>query len=182
MSDQDVRRLVVGRIVKPHGVRGEFVVEVRTDSPEQRFVPGAVLGVRRGGAARASDPETLTLVAARPHDGRQLVYAEGVEGREAAESLRGALLTVSAEELEPTQDPEEFHDHELEGLRVVLTDGDVVGTVDEVLHSPAGELLQVRTSGGGQVLVPFVSAIVPAVDPDEGRIVVDPPEGLLDEA
>ncbi|QGK71037.1 ribosome maturation factor RimM [Allosaccharopolyspora coralli] len=177
MTNREASTLVVGRIVKSHGVRGELVVEVRTDSPEQRFVPGAVLGVQR----RGHDRGRLVLAAVRPHAGRLLVFAEEVEGREAAEELRGALLTVSSDELEDLEDPEEFHDHQLVGLRVVLTSGSDVGEVEEVLHTPAGELLSVRDLAGAERLVPFVSEIVPEVDLAAGRVVVDPPEGLLED-
>ncbi|GAA2779798.1 ribosome maturation factor RimM [Saccharopolyspora taberi] len=177
MSDQEPVTLVVGRIVKPHGVQGELVVEVRTDSPELRFAPGSVLGLRRRGA-RGS--ESFTVAAVRPHAGRLLVFAEGVRGREAAEELRGAVLTVPADELEPTDDPDEFHDHQLEGLRVVLPDGADAGVVTDVVHTPAGELLAVRTPERHEVLVPFVTEIVPEVDLEGGRLLVDPPEGLFD--
>ncbi|MFR9731299.1 ribosome maturation factor RimM [Saccharopolyspora sp. MS10] len=168
--------LAVGRVVKPHGVRGEVVVDVRTDSPELRFAPGAVLGVQRRGAAV---PDSLTVTAARPHAGRLLVRFESVDGMDEAERLRGATLTVGADELEATEDPDEFHDHELEGLRVELPTGDEVGVVREVVHTPGGELLSVRTPEGVERLVPFVAEIVPEVDLAGGRVVVDPPEGLL---
>lgn len=170
--------LAVGRIVKPHGVRGELVVEVRTDSPERRFVPGAVLGVQRRGDR---SQESFTVTAARPHAGRLLVSAAGIDSREAAEELRGALLTVTPEELEAPEDPEEFHDHQLEQLHVVHVSGEPVGVVQEVLHTPAGEILAVRTEEGREVLIPFVSEMVPEVDLANGRLAVDPPEGLLDE-
>ena len=98
----------------------------------------------------------------------------------AAEQLRGALLVVDASEVEPTDDPDEFHDVELEGLRVLNTGGDELGRVHEVVHTPAGELLAVRTGDGREVLVPFVSEIVPEVDLEAGKLVVDPPEGLFD--
>ncbi len=172
----------MGRVVKPHGVRGELVVDIRTDSPELRFAPGAVLGVQRGGgrAGANSATETLVLAGARQHAGRLLVHAEGVTGREAAENLRGALLTVGSEELEPVDDPEEFHDHELEGLRAVLGTGEDLGVVDAIVHTPGGELLQVRTDDDRDVLVPFVAEIVPEVDVPGGRVVLDPPEGLFE--
>ncbi|GAA0518824.1 ribosome maturation factor RimM [Saccharopolyspora subtropica] len=176
MGEREPETLAVGRIVRPHGVRGELVVQVLTDSPELRFAPGSVLGLQRRGAERA---ENLTVTAARPHAGRLLLRAEGVEGRDAAEELRGALLTVSSDELEPTEDPDEFHDHELVGLRVVDTSGAEVGEVHEVVHTPAGELLAVRTADDRETLVPFVAEIVPEVDLEAGRLVVDPPEGLL---
>lgn len=169
--------LAVGKVVKSHGVRGEVVVEVRTDSPELRFAPGAALGVQRRGT---SAPATLTVAAARQHAGRLLVVFQEVAGREAAEQLRGSLLTVGSDELEPNADPDEFHDHELEGLRVVLVSGEEVGVVREVLHTPAGELLSVGTPQDEEKLVPFVSEIVPEVDLGQGRVVLDPPEGLLE--
>ncbi|MCX2733743.1 ribosome maturation factor RimM [Saccharopolyspora sp. NFXS83] len=168
--------LAVGRVAKTHGVRGEVVVDVRTDSPELRFAPGAVLGVQRRGKA---GPDTLTVTAARPHAGRLLVRFESVDDMDAAEHLRGATLMVRADALEATDDPDEYHDHQLEGLRVVLPTGDEVGVVREILHTPGGELLSVRTPDDVERLIPFVSEIVPEVDLAAGRVVVDPPEGLL---
>ncbi|MER7081654.1 16S rRNA processing protein RimM [Saccharopolyspora kobensis] len=170
--------LAVGRIVRPHGVRGELVVEVLTDSPELRFAPGSVLGTQRRGKDRG---QNLTVAAARPHAGRLLLRAEGVDGREAAEDLRGVLLTVTTDVLEPTEDPDEFHDHQLVGLRAVEPSGAEIGEVREVIHTPAGELLALRTADDREVLVPFVVEIVPEIDLAAGKLVVDPPEGLLDE-
>lgn len=178
MSDREPLTLVVGRIVKPHGVRGELVVDVRTDSPGERFGSGAVLGVQRHGA-RGS--EEVTLTEARPHSGRLLVRVDGVDTREAAEELRGALLTVRADELETIGDPDEFYDYQLEGLRVVHSAGYEIGVLHEVVHTPGGELLVVRTETGRELLVPFVSEIVPEVDLEAGQMVVDPPEGLFDQ-
>jgi 16S rRNA processing protein RimM len=162
---------VVGRIGKPHGLRGEVAVQVRTDSPEQRFAPGTRLGA---GAGR-----TLTVDAARPHSGALLVRFAGVDDRTAAEELRGTLLTVEAAELPELDDPDEYYDHQLEGLTATSLDGDVLGTVLEVVHAPASDLLVLDT-GHGAAMVPFVRAIVPEVDLSAGRIVVDPPAGLLD--
>ena len=174
MSSPDVR--VVGRVVKPHGIRGELVVDVHTDSPEERFVPGAVLVTR----ARNGASGTVTIAAARPHTGRLLVTFEGVAGREAADAMRGLLLLVDAADLTPSDDPEEFYDHELEGLEVVDVHGTRIGAVIEVLHTAGSELLSVRLEGGAEALVPFVTAIVPTVDVAAGRVIVDLPEGLLD--
>ncbi|PRW62537.1 ribosome maturation factor RimM [Actinopolyspora mortivallis] len=179
MAEQQAAPLVVGRVVKPHGVRGEFMVDVRSDSPDRRFVAGAVLGV--GGRTGDAVPESLELVAARWHAGRLLVRAREVSTREGAERLRGALLTVRPEELERPEDPDEFHDHQLEGLSVEHTDGTVVGTVAGVVHTPAGELLRVSVSGERrESLVPFVHDIVVEVDLAAGTVLIDPPEGLLD--
>ncbi|SHG08641.1 ribosome maturation factor RimM [Streptoalloteichus hindustanus] len=170
--------VVVGRVAKAHGIRGELVVDVRTDSPEERFAAGSVLGARlRDGTSR-----TVTVAAARPHAGRLLVRFEGVASRDAAEALRGTLLTVDTATLPPTEDPDEFYDHELEGLVAELTDGTRVGRVVEVVHGPAGELLVLAGEGGGEILVPFVGEIVPEVDVAGGRLVLTPPPGLLDEA
>jgi len=167
--------VVVGRIAKAHGIRGELAVDVRTDSPEERFKIGAAVTTKlRDGSKRE-----LTIAAAREHSGRLLVRFEEVLTRDVAETLRGALLLADTDTLPPTADPDEFYDHELAGLRAELADGTVVGKVVEIVHSPAGELLELDVDGR-EVLVPFVRAIVPTVDVDGGRVVLDPPEGLLD--
>src|SRR5699024_6417372 len=106
-----------------------------------------------------------------------------IPDRTAAEEVRGVTLWVDVADLPPIDDPDEFYDHELEGLRAELVDGTVVGTVREVVHSPGGELLAVEVEepeGRREVLVPFVMAIVPRVEVGEGRVVLDPPEGLLE--
>jgi 16S rRNA processing protein RimM len=168
--------VVVGRIAKAHGIRGELAVDVRTDSPDERFKIGAAVTTKlRDGSKRE-----LTIAAAREHSGRLLVRFEEVLTRDVAETLRGALLVADTATLPPTEDPDEFYDHELAGLRAELADGTVVGKVVEVVHSPAGELLELDVEGR-EVLVPFVHAIVPTVDIAGGRVVLDPPEGLLDE-
>ncbi|MET9024059.1 ribosome maturation factor RimM [Nocardia sp. NPDC004168] len=170
--------LVVGRVAKSHGVRGELVVEVRTDEPEARFAPGVRL---RGRLPRAAEVREFTVESAREHSGRLLVFLSGVTDRTAADALRGMLFVVDSADLPPSEDPDAFYDHELEGLEVRLTDGTVVGSVREVLHSAAGELLEVRAADDGrEILIPFVTAIVPTVSLAEGVIVIDPPEGLLD--
>jgi 16S rRNA processing protein RimM len=167
--------VVVGRIAKAHGIRGELAVDVRTDSPDERFRVGAAVTTRlRDGSTR-----DLTIAAAREHSGRLLVRFEEVPTRDVAETLRGALLLADTDTLPPTGDPDEFYDHELAGLRAELADGTVLGKVVEVVHSPAGELLELDVEGR-EVLVPFVHAIVPTVDVAGGRVVLDPPEGLLD--
>ena len=168
---------VVGRVLKAHGVRGEFVVEPRTDNIDARFAPGAVLSVR---GRRASRVGSLTVTAARRHGDRVLVSVEEVADRDGVEALRGAELTAPAL-AEDLEDPDEFHDHQLEGLTAVLADGTAVGTVTAVVHGAGGELLAIARPGGGEALVPFVAAIVPEVDVAGGRLVLDPPEGLLDD-
>lgn len=166
-----MEQVVVGRIVRPHGVRGEVVVEVRTDEPEQRFQSGTEYRTRDG---------VLRAEAVRWHKGRPMLTLEGVRGREAAEALRGVDLLV---ELSPTDLPEageEYHDTELIGLRVVDGDGVEIGTVARIDHGPAHETLVVRRSGERPALIPFVAEMIDDIDLDADTIVVDLPPGLLE--
>jgi 16S rRNA processing protein RimM len=169
--------LVVGRVVRAHGITGEVVVDVRTDDPDGRFAPGSTLrGRAKGGAVR-----DYVVDSARDHGGRLLVRLAGVADRDAADSLRGTLFIVDSADLPPIDDPDEYYDHQLEGLRVRTTAGVEIGTVAEVLHTAAGELLAIRGEGDdGEVLVPFVSAIVTSVSLEDQIIEIDPPEGLLE--
>lgn len=165
--------LAVGRIGRAHGVRGEVSVDVRTDDPEVRFAPGASL---------VTDPEgagPLTVATVRTHADRLLVRFAGVDGRDAAEALRGVLLLVDSADIPPCDDPEEFHDHELIGLAAVTAEGAELGEVVDVEHH-GQDLLVLRRATGGDALVPFVSAIVTDVDVPAGRLVLDPPPGLLE--
>jgi 16S rRNA processing protein RimM len=167
-------QLVVGRIGRPHGVHGEVMVEVRTDSPEQRFAVGSVF---------ETDPATagpLTVETLRPHQGRLLITFAGYADRDTAERLRGVLLSVDSATVPEPEDPEEFNDHQLVGLRAELADGEHLGEVVSVDHAPASDLLIVRLLDGRTGLVPFVRAIVPEVDITGGRVVLTPPEGLFD--
>jgi 16S rRNA processing protein RimM len=168
--------LVVGRVVRAHGVTGELVVDVRTDDPDTRFAPGTTL---RAKPSRGGPERDYVVDSAREHSGRLLVRLDGVADRTAADSMRGTLFLVDSADLPPIEEPDEFYDHQLEGLQVVTTTGTPVGSVAEVLHTAAGELLSVRTEDG-EVLVPFVSAIVTAVSLTDQTIEIDPPEGLLE--
>lgn len=170
--------LVAGRVIKPHGITGELVVDVRTDDPYERFASGKRLRLK---PSRGQGPvREVRVESARPHGVRMLVRLAGVNDRDGAEALRGHLFLVDSDELPALDDPDEFYDHELEGMAVRTVDGDEVGTLAEVLHTAAGELLSVRTPDGREVLVPFVSAIVTAVSRADGLVTIDPPEGLLD--
>ena len=169
-------QLVVGRVGRPHGLRGEVTVEVRTDDPDQRFGPGSVL---------ATDPPgvgPLTVAAARWHSGRLLVRFAGFDDRNAAQALRDTVLAIDSGRLTPLEDPEEFYDHDLIGLSVVTMTGEHVGSVSDVLHFGQDTLVIEGTGSrvGAEILVPFVAAIVPEVDVAAGRLVIDPPPGLLD--
>ena len=170
------RLLLAGVIVRVHGLRGEVVVDLHTDSPEVRFATGSALVARRPG-----EPDgVLTVESARAHSGRLLVRFVEAPDRSAAEALRGIRLLVAAASAAPPEDPDEFHVHQLEGLRAELADGTVVGTVGDVVHGPAGELLVVVREDAPDALIPFVHAIVPTVDLPHGRLILTPPEGLLD--
>ncbi len=244
-------QLVVGRITRPHGVRGEVSVEVRTDDPDLRFAVGRVM---------ATDPAAagpLTVESVRWHSGRLLIRFAGIGDRNQAEELRGTWLTLDSAEVGSTGDPDEFHDHELIGLAVVTTLGEPVGRVTDVRHfgqdllviepaparsparsgtdaakvgaaetgvtetgvtetgvaetgpaeaglaeteaaetgpvptgpaqagrGPGGPARAARAQPGNglgsELLVPFVAAIVPEVDVAAGRLVIDPPPGLLE--
>jgi 16S rRNA processing protein RimM len=165
--------VVVGRIGRPHGVRGEVTVEVRTDDPELRFVPGAVL--RTDPAERGP----ITIAGVHWHSGTLLLRLEGVDSREAAEAVRNTELLVDVADLPEIEDPDSYYDHQLVGLTVRMPDGTELGEVTVIRHE-AQDLLVVRRPEGGELLIPFVSAIVPTVDLDGGFVVVDPPEGLLE--
>ena len=164
---------MVGRIGRPHGVRGEATVEVRTDDPDGRFRPGVVL------RTDPADRGPLTITGARWHRDVLLLAFAGYDSREEIEALRDTLLEVPVADLPALQDPDTYYDHQLVGLAVRLVDGTPLGEVAAVRHEGA-ELLVVRRTGGGELLVPFVRAMVPTVDVDGGVVVIDPPEGLLD--
>jgi len=172
--------VVVGRLGKPFGVHGELTVEVRTDAPDRRFAPG-----QRLLCSLPARPE-LEVVEARPYRGAHLVVTfAGVDGRPGAEALRDALVGISPGALGPAADDEDdeaWWDAELAGLAVVTTEGAPVGRLREVLHPPGGDLLAIDVPADAprEVLVPFVRALVPEVDVAGGRIVIDPPDGLLE--
>jgi 16S rRNA processing protein RimM len=174
-------RVIVGRIGRPHGIRGEVVIGVRTDEPDLRFAAGATLGF---GSSPDDDPPaggTLQVAAKRWHSGQLLVAFAGITDRTAAGELTGSWLSVDSSQLPAPPDPDEFRDHELIGLSVRTRAGQAVGVVSDVLHY-GQDLLVVRDPDGAEYLVPFVPAIVPEVDVAAGLIVVDPPPGLLDPA
>jgi 16S rRNA processing protein RimM len=180
-------RVVVGRIGRPHGIRGEVVIGVRTDEPDLRFAVGATLDARStsddAGPENGAGGERLTVASVRWHSGQLLVAFSGITDRTAASELTGSWLSVDSSQLPDTGDPDEFRDYELIGLSVRTCAGDPVGVVTDVLHY-GQDLLVVRRQDepGGEALVPFVKAIVPEVDLRAGVVVIDPPPGLLDHA
>ena len=166
-------RVVVARIGRALGVRGDVLIDSRTDEPERRFAVGNRLLV-------ADSDRTLVIESARDHGSRVCLHFAGIDDRTAAESLTGLLLEVERAPGERPEDPDEYYDDDLLGLAVLTVDGEPVGEVTEVLHLPAQDLFAVRTPDSREVLIPFVSEIVPEVDLDAGRIMIRPPEGLLE--
>ncbi|MCT2548878.1 ribosome maturation factor RimM [Streptomyces sp. NBC_00053] len=169
-------QLVVARIGRAHGIKGEVTVEVRTDEPELRLGPGAVLATEPAGAG------PLTIETGRVHSGRLLLRFEGVRDRTAAEALRNTLLIAEVDPAELPEDPEEFYDHQLMDLDVVLADGTEIGRITEITHLPSQDLFIVERPDGSEVMIPFVEEIVTEIDLAEQRAVIAPPPGLIDES
>ncbi|MFF7143005.1 ribosome maturation factor RimM [Streptomyces nodosus] len=168
-------QLVVARIGRAHGIKGEVTVEVRTDEPELRLPPGAVL---------ATDPASagpLTIETGRVHSGRLLLRFEGVADRTAAEALRNTLLIADVDPDELPEDEDEYYDHQLIDLDVVTVDGAEIGRITEISHLPSQDLFVVERPDGSEVYVPFVQEIVTEIDLEEQRAVIDPPPGLIDD-
>jgi 16S rRNA processing protein RimM len=164
---------LVGRIARAHGIRGQVIVNPETDFPDERFRPGAELFVRRGGTI-----ETLTVTTARFHRERPVIGIAGVETMSAAEALAGQELRVPVEHLSALP-PGTFYRHDLVGCRVDTRDGRFVGLVRDVEGTLTGSRLVVD-GDAGEVLVPLVAAICTLVDPAAKRIVIDPPDGLIE--
>jgi len=163
--------VVVARIGKAHGLRGEVTVQVLTGAADERFVPGAIF---------VTDPEAagpMVLRSARDHNGVLLIGFEGTDDRSGAEALRGIKLL--ADPLEDDGDEETWYERDLVGLKAVTVAGEEVGEVIALRPGAAQDLLVVRLTDGREALVPFVTAIVPEVDIEGGRVVLDPPAGLL---
>ncbi len=174
----DEIEVVVGRIGKPHGLHGEVSVDVRSDEPERRFAVGTTLRAEPppGSASRLT---ALTVVRTRWHATTLLVTFEELADRTAAESARGIVLHARIRANESPEDPDEYYDHQLVGLAAYDVAGAPLGTVTGLVHGGGQDLLTVETTDGREALVPFVKALVPEVDLAAGRLVVDPPEGLL---
>src|ERR1700722_17640603 len=169
-------QVTVGRIGRPHGVRGDVVVGVRTDEPELRFARGSRLDTDPVGVG------PLTVAGFRWHSGELLVRFAEIGDRTPAAEIGGTWLLVDSAALTALDDPDEFRDGDLVGLRVQTVDGTAVGTVTDVLP-PHGEdtpaLAPAKPAAGGRaepILIPFVKAIVPEVDVAGGFLVIDPPE------
>lgn len=166
-------QLQVARIGKPHGIRGEVTVQVLTDAPGDRFVPGTQFVVEPASAG------PLTIVSARWNKDILLLAFEEIETRNEAETVRGAKLFIETEELDEDDDDEGWYEHELVGLDVRVGDK-VVGKVSGLNTLPVQDLLVVTATDGKEILIPFVEQIVPEVNVGGKYIVVTPPPGLFE--
>ncbi|HEY4268550.1 MAG TPA: ribosome maturation factor RimM [Galbitalea sp.] len=171
-------QLRVGRLVKAHGLKGALKLELYTDDPARRFVPGAVFTLQVPSASPWHG-KTLELVELRWYNTHAVGFFKDVPDRTVAESLVKAILWVDQDSSELPEEEDAWYDHQLIGLSVVR-DGVKVGSISQVDHLPAQDLLTVKTDAG-DVLVPFVKAIVPSVDIAAGTITVTPPPGLFEQ-
>jgi 16S rRNA processing protein RimM len=167
--------VVVARIGKPHGLRGEVTVQLHTDDPAARLAVGSVLATEA--VAGSGVPKALTIRSTRVHQGIWLLAFEEIPDRTGAESLRGTRLLAT-----PATDEQDdgWYAEELVGLPVLTRDGTRIGAVTGLQVGPAQDLLVVSLDTGGDAYLPFVEAIVPEVDTEGGRVVIDPPPGLLE--
>lgn len=170
--------VVVGRIGKPHGLRGELTIDVRTDEPDSRFAPGSTLRAEppTGSASRL---RVVTVQRARWHQQTLLVSFEEIADRNAAEAARGIVLHATLPAEATPEDPDEYYDHQLVGLAAYDEAGAPLGVLTAVTHGAAQDLLTVRTTDGRDALVPFVTALVPVVDLEAGRVVIADRPGLV---
>ena len=164
-------RLQVARIGKPHGIRGEVTVQLMTDDPDARFEPGTVFDVEAGPV------QALTVEGARWNKEILLVAFVEIVDRNAAETVRGARLFIETEDLDEDDD-DTWYEHELVGLTARIGD-EVVGKVTGLRTNAAQDLLIIEDTDGEEVLVPFVEAIVPEIDPEAGHVLLTPPAGLF---
>ena len=164
---------LVGRIARAHGIRGQVIVNPETDFPEDRFQPGAELFIERDGRI-----EALKVTSARFHGARPVIGIDGVETMNDAGTLAGRELRVPVERLAALP-ADTFYRHDLVGCVVETRDGTRIGPVTDVEGTMAGSRLVVD-GAAGEVLIPLVAAICTVVDPASKRIVIDPPEGLIE--
>ncbi|SJM68566.1 ribosome maturation factor RimM [Gulosibacter sp. 10] len=176
-KNRGITQLRVGRLSKAHGLKGALKLELYTDEPDKRFVPGASFSLQ----VPSTSPwhgRSIVLRELRWYNESPVAFFEGVADRTAAETLVKAILWVDQDEAEEL-DPDTWYDHQLVDLSVVV-DGEVVGRVARVNHFPSQDLLEVETPKSGTVMVPFVKAIVPGVDLEAKTVTVTPPGGLFD--
>ncbi len=165
--------ILIGRIGRTHGVRGDVFVNPETDAPAERFVAGRVLHLEAPGRS-----EPVTIASVKFHLGRPIVGFEGVDTMEAAAALAGAELRIPEADLPPLP-ADTYYRHDLVGCDVQDTTGQSIGRVTSV-DGPIERSRLVIAGPRGEVMVPMVGGICVRVDPAARVIVVDPPRGLLD--
>ncbi|HJQ19036.1 MAG TPA: ribosome maturation factor RimM [Gemmatimonadaceae bacterium] len=179
MSSADAAFVLVGRIRRAHGIKGEVVVEALTDTPDAIFASGrrVFAGTRDGDLTR--DPLELTVIRSSPFKGGWIIAFDGIHDRTSADSWRDRTLLLPESEVAPPAENEMFI-HDLLGMRVVHANGDDIGEVSEVFELPQGLVMEVRRAAGHTVLLPYDEHTVVEVDTDARTISVDPLEGMLD--
>ena len=177
-SAEQTVEVVVGRIGKPHGIKGEVPVDVRTDEPERRYAADAVL---RAEAPRGSafGHRSVTVTSTRWHQSTLLVRFAEIGDRNQAEAARGVVLHATIDATATPDDPDEFYDHQLVGLVAYDVDGAHLGEVTGLVHGGAQDLLAVKALDGRATLVPFVAALVPEVDVAANKVVIADRPGLV---
>ena len=171
-------QLRVARLTKAHGLKGAIKLELYTDDPARRFTPGATFSLQVP-TSSAWHGKTLELIELKWYNLQPVAFFKDVPDRTTAETLVKAILWIDQDRAEKTDEEDAWFDHQLVGLRV-LRDGAEVGTVSQIDHFPSQDLLTVATASG-DVLVPFVKAIVTSVDVAAGTLTVDPPFGLFEQ-
>jgi len=168
----------VGRLLKAHGLKGAIKLEIYTDSPEQRFTPGAEIKLQVPEESSWFG-KTIVVKELRMYNSSPVLFIEGIESREDAEGLVRAILLVDQSLDELPEEPEAWFDHQLTGLKV-FRDSIEVGVIERVDHKPAQDLLAIKTQQG-EVLLPFLKIFVPKVDIDSGIVEITPPGGLFEQ-
>ncbi len=171
-------QLRVGRLTKAHGLKGAIKVELYTDAPEKRFTPGATFALQVPTSSEWHGKK-LELIELKFYNAQPVAFFKDVNDRSAAETLIKAILWIDQDLTQESDEEDAWFDHQLVGL-TVLRDGTKVGVISKIDHFPAQDLITVETSSG-DVLVPFVKAIVASVDIEAGTMTVTPPLGLFEE-
>jgi 16S rRNA processing protein RimM len=168
-------QVVVGRLGRPHGVKGEINIEVLTDDPQKRFSVGSKLIIQ-------NKNKELTVKTMRLHTKKLLVFFEEIPDRNLAEEYKGSYLAIELDESEIPQDGDEFYDDQLIGLSAFSQKRELFGEVVDIIHGTAQDLLVIKTPDKTDVLVPFVDEIVPTIDLAKKEIILTPPNGLFDDS
>lgn len=169
------RYLLLGEILRPHGIRGELRMRVMTDYPERIRELGSIFLSADEDGAKA---KAYTVQALRMHQGYALLTIKGVDDRDAADRLRGLFALVAIDEAVPLEEGE-FYLYQIIGLDVVTEDGERLGTLNDVMETGANDVYIVASERYGSVLIPVIEGVVLKTDLEASTITVRLPEGLL---